>query len=445
MRSSENVIEVTDVKKYFKVYYDRGITLKDRILSRGRSCYEKREVLKGISFSVKKGEAVGLIGKNGCGKSTTLKLLSKIIYPNEGSVELQGRVSSLLELGAGFHPDMSGKENIYMNAAVFGLTRKEIDARIDSIIKFSELEEFIDNPVRTYSSGMYMRLAFSVAINVDADILLIDEILAVGDISFQKKCFERLEDIKRNGTTIIIVSHSLDQIEKICDKSIWIENGLIKEEGKPKDVHAHYLYNMEKSRLNRFEEEYYQKVEQPSQTEKSSSLENIDSITVTNGDDTGIEGFHFSKNLLTAQDLTALRRGSQKVHFTGMYITDANNKETVSFETGSDINIYLLYHAAAPELKGTVGLLIYRSDGLYCYGSTSFIENNALMTFQKNGSVKIKLQNIPLMPGKYFFSITLHDENAAEYDAIDHVAMIQTLSEKTDQGIMRISSNWITN
>lgn len=186
MRSSENVIEVTDVKKYFKVYYDRGITLKDRILSRGRSRYEKREVLKGISFSVKKGEAVGLIGKNGCGKSTTLKLLSKIIYPNEGSVELQGRVSSLLELGAGFHPDMSGKENIYMNAAVFGLTRKEIDARIDTIIKFSELEEFIDNPVRTYSSGMYMRLAFSVAINVDADILLIDEILAVGDISFQK-------------------------------------------------------------------------------------------------------------------------------------------------------------------------------------------------------------------------------------------------------------------
>ena len=186
-------------------------------------------------------------------------------------------------------------------------------------------------------------------------------------------------------------------------------------------------------------------MDQPSLTEKSSSAENTDSITVINGDDTGTEGFHFSKNLLTAQDLTVLRRGSQKVHFTGMYVTDANNKETVSFETGSDINIYLPYHAAASGLKGTVGLLIYRSDGLYCYGSTSFIENNALMTFQENGSVKIKLQNIPLMPGKYFFSITLHDENAAEYDAIDHVAMIQTLSEKTDQGIMRISSTWITN
>ena len=215
MNNPENAIEVRNVKKFFKVYYDRGITWKDKILSRGRSRYEKREVLKGISFDVKKGEAIGLIGKNGCGKSTTLKLLTKIIYPNEGEIELQGRVSSLLELGAGFHPDMSGKENIYLNAAVFGLNHREIDKRVDDIIKFSELEAFIDNPVRTYSSGMYMRLAFSVAINVDADVLLIDEILAVGDISFQKKCFEKLKDIKRTGTTIVIVSHSLDQIEKI--------------------------------------------------------------------------------------------------------------------------------------------------------------------------------------------------------------------------------------
>ena len=148
MNNPENAIEVRNVKKFFKVYYDRGITWKDKILSRGRSRYEKREVLKGISFDVKKGEAIGLIGKNGCGKSTTLKLLTKIIYPNEGEIELQGRVSSLLELGAGFHPDMSGKENIYLNAAVFGLNHREIDKRVDDIIKFSELEAFIDNPVR---------------------------------------------------------------------------------------------------------------------------------------------------------------------------------------------------------------------------------------------------------------------------------------------------------
>ena len=163
MNNPNNAIEVKNVKKYFKVYYDKGATLKDKLSARIRSSYQKREVLKGLSFEVKKGEAIGLIGKNGCGKSTTLKLLTKIIYPNEGSVEMNGRVSSLLELGAGFHPDMSGRENIYINAAIFGLTKKEIDARMDEIIAFSELEEFIDNPVRTYSSGMYMRLAFSVA------------------------------------------------------------------------------------------------------------------------------------------------------------------------------------------------------------------------------------------------------------------------------------------
>ena len=204
MENKDNAIEVRNVKKHFKVYYDRGVTLKDKMLSNGRSRYEKRQILDGISFDVKKGEAVGLIGRNGCGKSTTLKLLSKIIYPNEGTVELSGRVSSLLELGAGFHPDMSGRENIYMNAAVFGLTRKEIDKRVEDIIRFSELEEYIDNPIRTYSSGMYMRLAFSVAINVDADILLIDEILAVGDISYQKKCFEKLKEIKMNGNNIYV-------------------------------------------------------------------------------------------------------------------------------------------------------------------------------------------------------------------------------------------------
>ena len=160
-----------------------------------------------MSFDIKKGEAVGLIGKNGCGKSTTLKLLNRIMYPTSGTIRVNGRVSSLIELGAGFHPDMSGRENIYTNASIFGLTKKQIDEKLDDIIEFSELGEAVDNPVRTYSSGMYMRLAFSVAINVEADVLLIDEILAVGDVSFQKKCFEKLREIKYSGTTIVIVSH----------------------------------------------------------------------------------------------------------------------------------------------------------------------------------------------------------------------------------------------
>lgn len=238
---SENSIEVTNITKSFKVYLDKGSTLKEKVLFRNRRKYEKREVLKGITFAVKKGTGVGLVGQNGCGKSTTLKLLTKIMYPDTGKIEMLGRVSSLIELGAGFHPDMTGRENIYINASIFGLSRTEINDKLDSIILFSELGDHIDNPIRTYSSGMYMRLAFSVAIHVDADILLIDEILAVGDIAFQNKCFEKLKEIKRNGATIVIVSHSLNQIEEICEESIWIKEGLIQKKGDPKQVHAAYL------------------------------------------------------------------------------------------------------------------------------------------------------------------------------------------------------------
>lgn len=248
MWDSENVIEVTNVTKKFKVYYDKGKTLKERALRANRNKYEEREVLKGISFCVKKGEAIGLIGHNGCGKSTILKLLTRIMYPDSGTVELKGRVSSLLELGAGFHPDMSGRENIYINASIFGLRRKEIDQRMDEIIAFSELGDYMDNPIRTYSSGMYMRLAFSVAINVNADILLIDEILAVGDVNFQEKCFQKLMDIKRQGTTIVLVSHSMDQVERICERSIWIQEGLIQMDGIPTEVHSQYLDFMSRER-----------------------------------------------------------------------------------------------------------------------------------------------------------------------------------------------------
>lgn len=244
-----NAIEVKSVSKSFKMYYDKGTTLKEKFLFKKRRAYEERCVLNNISFEVKKGEAVGLVGHNGCGKSTTLKLLTRIMYPDAGSIEIKGRVSSLIELGAGFHPDMSGRENVYINAAIFGLTRQEINQRLQQIIDFSELEEFIDNPVRTYSSGMYMRLAFSVAINVDAEVLLIDEILGVGDANFQIKCFEKLQEIKRKGTTIVIVSHSLEQIERICERSIWIHEGKIREEGVPEEVHEKYMFYMEQKRL----------------------------------------------------------------------------------------------------------------------------------------------------------------------------------------------------
>lgn len=240
--NEEYSIIIKDVYKTFNIYLDKANTVKEKLLFLfSRNKKQKREVLKGINAKIKKGEVVALIGTNGSGKSTLLKLLTKIIYPNEGTIQTNGKLTSLLELGAGFHPDFSGRENIYFNASIFGLSAAEIDARVQEIIDFSELGEYIDTPVRTYSSGMYMRLAFSVAINVDAEILLIDEILAVGDQHFQDKCFAKLEELKKSDKTIVIVSHSLGAVKKLCTRGIWIYNGEVRKDGDIKDVIDEYL------------------------------------------------------------------------------------------------------------------------------------------------------------------------------------------------------------
>ena len=239
--STDNAIIVQDVYKNFDVFYDKTNTIKDKVLFWNKSKKEVREILKGIDLEIKKGEVVGLIGINGSGKSTLLKLMTKIIYPTKGKIITNGKLTSLLELGAGFHPDFSGRENIYFNAAIFGLSRKEIDARLNDIIEFSELGDFIDNPVRTYSSGMYMRLAFSIAINVDADILLVDEILSVGDQHFQERCFQKIEDLKNQGKTIVIVTHSMDTVTRFCTRAVWLHQGKIKMDWDAETVTKVYL------------------------------------------------------------------------------------------------------------------------------------------------------------------------------------------------------------
>lgn len=243
MKNNEDyAIKCTDVRKDFKLYYDKANTLKERILFfKKRNKSNVHEVLKGINLKIKKGETVALIGVNGCGKSTLLKLMTKIIYPTKGTIDVNGKITSLIELGAGFHPDFSGRENIYFNASIFGLSKKEIDKRVEDIIEFSELKEYIDNPVRTYSSGMYMRLAFSVAINVDADILLIDEILSVGDIRFQEKCMAKMQELKKEGKTIVLVTHSMGTVESFATRAVWLHEGLIRKDGKPKEVIKEYL------------------------------------------------------------------------------------------------------------------------------------------------------------------------------------------------------------
>ncbi len=240
-KSSEDRIIVEHVYKTFNIYMDKANSLKEKMLFWKRNRKEKREVLKDINITIKNGEAVGLIGVNGSGKSTLLKLMTKIIYPNQGKIETYGKLTSLLELGAGFHPDFSGRENIYFNASIFGLTRKQIDERLNDIIEFSELGAYIDNPVRTYSSGMYMRLAFAVAINVDADILLVDEVLAVGDQHFQEKCIAKMKELKEQGKTMVFVTHSLGTVKDFCNRAIWLNQGVVKMDGDPDSVIEEYL------------------------------------------------------------------------------------------------------------------------------------------------------------------------------------------------------------
>ena len=240
-KESVDRIIVNNVSKIFYVFMDKANSLKEKMLFWKRNKRETREVLKDVSLTIKNGEAVALIGVNGSGKSTLLKLMTKIIYPTKGEIITNGKLTSLLELGAGFHPDFSGRENIYFNASIFGLTKKQIDARLEEIIEFSELRDFIDNPVRTYSSGMFMRLAFAVAINVDADILLVDEILSVGDQHFQEKCLNKMKELKAQGKTMVFVTHSLGSARELCDRAVWLNKGRIQLDGDVNEVIDEYL------------------------------------------------------------------------------------------------------------------------------------------------------------------------------------------------------------
>ena len=240
-KDSVDRIIVNNVSKIFYVFMDKANSLKEKMLFWKRNKRETREVLKDVSLTIKNGEAVALIGVNGSGKSTLLKLMTKIIYPTKGEIITNGKLTSLLELGAGFHPDFSGRENIYFNASIFGLTKKQIDARLEEIIEFSELRDFIDNPVRTYSSGMFMRLAFAVAINVDADILLVGEILSVGDQHFQEKCLNKMKELKAQGKTMVFVTHSLGSARELCDRAVWLNKGRIQLDGDVNEVIDEYL------------------------------------------------------------------------------------------------------------------------------------------------------------------------------------------------------------
>ncbi len=414
-----NAIEVKNVKKKFRVYFDKGNQLKERLLFRSRNRYEDRWVLNGISFNVKKGEAVGLIGHNGCGKSTTLKLLTRIMYPTEGSIELSGRVSSLIELGAGFHPDMSGRENIYTNASIFGLSKKEIDERMDDIVEFSEMEQFLDNPVRTYSSGMYMRLAFSVAINVNADILLIDEILAVGDINFQAKCFNKLKEIKAQGTTIVIVSHSLGQIEQICDRTIWLDGGKIKADGKPRDVHPEYMDFMGQKRQVIAEKENARKEEKSGKKAGERTDDESDS----------------------AQE-EKKRWGNGHARINQVRMLDANGKSQSAFATGSAITIEMDYSVKEKVEDAVFGIGIFNQNGQQVYGTNTRIDQMDEFALEKDGTMRVALDSVNLLPGIYLLDIAIESQVGIPVDYFREAYTFEMYSQVGDVGIVRLDHQW---
>lgn len=387
-------IEVQHISKSFKISYDKSKTLKDKIIFAKKDKYEIHHVLDDVSFTIKKGEAVGLIGHNGCGKSTTLKLLTRIIYPDSGEINIDGRVSSLLELGAGFHPDMTGRENIYTNASIFGLTKKEIDERLDEIIEFSELEEFIDNPVRTYSSGMYMRLAFSVAINVNADILLIDEILAVGDSNFQLKCANKMQELKKEGITIVIVSHSMGQIEELCDRCIWLDKGKIVSDGTPQYVHKLYMEFMGQARAERSEKER-QLMEE-------------------------------AKNL----DLS----------ITKVECKNNAGEPRVAFSIDDDINI-TLYYKIKSSRKVAVQFTVFRSDYMMCYERRTDAEKETVL-LEGEGKIQLKLKNVQLLLGHYMIDFSFYTEEGHLINSFERICQFDVYADVEERGMFRMKHQW---
>lgn len=357
-----------------------------------RSLYTLRDV----SFDVMPGQGFGIIGRNGSGKSTTLKMVARILQPNEGEIEVNGRVSALLELGAGFHPDLTGRENIYLNGSVLGLQEEEVEALFDDIVAFSELEDFLDMQVKYYSSGMYMRLGFSVAIHVQPDILIVDEILAVGDQAFQKKCLKKITELKKNGTTILMVSHNINQLQTVCNELIWIEKGEMVARGHVEDVIAQYVAD---SYQNRGEE-------------KNKSF---------------------------------VRSGDGVIELTAVRILNDLGEEQEEFETGESLTIEMAYHSSEPIPNPEFGLAIYREDGLHVNGPNTNFSGLDLGIVEGDGIIRYCINDLPLLPAKYLITTAVHDSRFPRcYDMHQEAYSFRIVPGGTKEiyGLVELNASW---
>jgi ABC-type polysaccharide/polyol phosphate transport system ATPase subunit len=368
------------------------------------------QALKGITLTVRQGQTVGIVGRNGSGKSTLLKLLAGIYRPDSGRIAVHGKLGALLELGAGFHPEFSGRENILINGIVLGLSKREVRQRFDDIVRFAELEAFIGEPVKTYSSGMYMRLGFSVAVHADPDILLIDEILSVGDEAFQQKCFDKLADFQRQGKTIILVSHDLTSIERWSDEALWLENGMMRERGTPRRVID--LYRQARAAQ-----------------EDTAAIAEHHRI-----EDEMREG---------ARGETPNRWGSQEIEITSVRLLDASGRERYVYDSGESARIALRYRMHRRVEDPVFGIAILRGDGLWCYGSNTDIERIAIPPLGEEGVVEVLLESLNLIEGTYYIDIAVHAKDGAPYDYHQHLYSFAVKSKIHDVGVVRIPHRWM--
>lgn len=412
-----NVISLSGIcKKFKKVTLRKNYgTIKSYFLgglTGGRTSLEDKEqtfeALRDITLAIPKGSTWGLIGKNGSGKSTLLKLIAGIYSPDSGSVEVNGKVSALIELGAGFHPDFSGRENIFINASILGFSRREIENRFDEIVAFAELEGFIDNPVRTYSSGMFMRLGFSIAVHVDPDILLVDEVLAVGDEAFSNKCYDKMESFRNAGKTIVLVSHSLGDIEKWCDGVAWLEDGIVQENGKPVRVIDAYLANV-------------------AETENVAMLEDKSMVAGGNG------------------NAESNRWGDLTVGISKVVLRDDTGEERYVFQTGQSVLVEINYKAKERVEEPVFGIGIFKHDGTHCYGSNTDIEDIEIESIEGDGSISICFNGLNLVDGSYRISVAVHAKDGHSYDYHDQMYEFSVRSKIKDVGVFRPAHTWTLN
>ena len=398
------VIRLENISKCFKLKFPKSedYTLKSAFIKfikgKLRRDYKEFFALKNITFSVKKGTTLGIIGENGSGKSTLLRIIAKILKPTTGSVFTFGKLSALIELCAGFHPEFTGRENIFLNGAILGFSKKEIKKKIDEIIEFSELKDFIDQPVKFYSSGMFLRLGFSIAVSVDPDILLLDEILAVGDENFASKCKDRLNEFKRKGKTIILVSHDLETIKNWCDRAILLDKGEIKAFGSPEYVVDKYIEKIRKKEETRLEK----------------------------GE---------RKNLK--------RWGSKDVEIFNVKMLDLKGKERYVFDVGEDVIISFEYYAKKIIEDPVFGIAIVRSDGLNCYGTNTDIENIKIGKIHGKGKVKVHIKKLMLLEGSYFLDVAVHRRDGFAYDYHSRMYKFLVKNNLREVGVLKLNHTWI--